>query len=293
MVKRCFTILIVFFFCTTLSACAQVQTVTSSSVEQISSTTPAATEELATAIQTATNTSQNSITEAITAEPDSSTVAYRINGYTNVTYPDNSEVMPGTTFVKTWRLTNAGSATWTPDFKLIFVGGNAMGAKGYILLGKKVAPGDSIEVSLTLTAPSTPDTYVGKWMLQTTDGQNFGLGENGDVAIWAKIVVEKIFTITSAIPVFSTDSYTGACPMTLAVKAQLTANRSGTATYSFVTSLGNSDSYEMSFTDAGTHTSTEYDLIVNTTSDVSVSIYNDEPNHQQFDPVTFSVTCVP
>ncbi|HRI57933.1 MAG TPA: NBR1-Ig-like domain-containing protein, partial [Anaerolineae bacterium] len=46
----------------------------------------------------------------------------------DVTIPDGTEVVAGTTFVKIWRLRNSGTSTWGPGYTLEHVDGPAFGA---------------------------------------------------------------------------------------------------------------------------------------------------------------------
>ncbi len=106
----------------------------------------------------------------------------------DVTVPDGTMFAPGASFVKTWRLRNAGSCTWTPDYSLVFRGGNAMGASGVVYLNSTVYPGQNVDVSVTLTAPAAAGTYEGLWSLRSPNGVLFALGDNADVSFWVKIV---------------------------------------------------------------------------------------------------------
>jgi hypothetical protein len=106
----------------------------------------------------------------------------------DVTIPDNTEIEPGATFVKTWRLQNAGSCTWTTGYALVFAGGDAMGAPASIPLGGSVSPGQTVDLSVTLTAPAAGGTYRGDWKLRNAAGVSFGLVD-GSKAFWAQIKV--------------------------------------------------------------------------------------------------------
>lgn len=218
---------------------------------------------------------------------------YRISAVKDITYPDNTVVKPNESFVKTWRLTNGGTGTWTSNFRLVFVSGDAMSGPASTVIGKAVAPGESIDVSVTLKAPATAGkTYQGKWMLQTESGASFGLGTNADAAFWVLIKVDQNFVITSAVVAASPSSYSGACPTNIVFTANITATASGKATYYFVTSLGNSSTYELPFTAAGTVTTGTYTVAVDSSQTVTASVYNDYPNHQQFGTTSVVVDCI-
>ena len=106
----------------------------------------------------------------------------------DVTYPDNTEVAVGTTFVKTWRITNNGSCTWTSGYAVVFYSGDAMsGPASSQLTTGTVAPGNYIDISVTLKAPDTAGTYRGDWMLRNSAGALFGIGDRAEKSFWVQI----------------------------------------------------------------------------------------------------------
>ncbi len=126
----------------------------------------------------------------------------RASFVSDVTFPDNSELAPGTTFVKTWRIRNNGSCTWTSSYALVFVSGAAMSGPAsvqFINAGATVAPGSTVDVSVTLTAPATPDTYRGDWKLRNAAGATFGIGDNAEKSFWVQIKVVSPKTPTPSV----------------------------------------------------------------------------------------------
>lgn len=107
----------------------------------------------------------------------------------DVTIPDGTQYAPGTKFTKTWRLKNVGQATWTTNYDLVFVSGNAMDGKAAIPLASSVKPGETIDVSVELKAPEKEGNYAGYWMLRNDQDKLFGLGENANSSFWVKIEV--------------------------------------------------------------------------------------------------------
>ncbi len=121
----------------------------------------------------------------------------RGNFVTDVTYPDNTEVAAGATFVKTWRLRNNGSCTWNSGYSLVFDSGDAMnGPASTQLTTGTVPPGQEIDVSVTLKAPDTAKTYQGFWKLRNGSGAVFGIGANAQTAFWVKVKVINPVTPT-------------------------------------------------------------------------------------------------
>lgn len=100
----------------------------------------------------------------------------------DVTMNDNNMksppfVKPGAGFVKTWRVENTGTCTWTPDYRFVYAYGNVVDAQmgGRPLnIPSNVAPGQMIDLSVTLIAPTDPLTYQGFWQIENENGRSFG-----------------------------------------------------------------------------------------------------------------------
>lgn len=108
----------------------------------------------------------------------------------DVNYPDKTNVLPGTSFTKTWRLQNSGSCTWTSDYSVVYVQGDRMSAPDLNpVTSGTVASGAQVDVSMPLVAPAVPGTYRGDFMLRAPDGTRFGIGPAGNSVFWVEIVV--------------------------------------------------------------------------------------------------------
>jgi hypothetical protein len=98
---------------------------------------------------------------------------YGLTFVSDVTIPDNTQMDPGETFTKTWKVQNSGSCAWDAGFKFQSSGGNAMGATAFTL-PSSVASGATYDISVPMTAPSTAGTVRGNWRMSTAAGQFFG-----------------------------------------------------------------------------------------------------------------------
>ncbi|MBI3161998.1 MAG: hypothetical protein HYZ23_05795 [Chloroflexi bacterium] len=107
----------------------------------------------------------------------------------DVTYPDGSPVMRGSSFVKTWKIKNTGECAWTTSYALVFSSGDSMNGPSAVNLERKVNPGETIEVSAKLTAPNKDGHYRGYWKLRNGNGMLFGFGEDADTAFWVDVNV--------------------------------------------------------------------------------------------------------
>jgi hypothetical protein len=109
----------------------------------------------------------------------------------DVTIPDGTKLSTNEVFTKTWRLQNRGTCTWTPDYMLVYTSGSPMGLTTAVRLNGYVAPGQTIDVSVTLTAPASAGNYVGYWMLRNPSGTLFGAGNKANEAFFVDIKVRQ------------------------------------------------------------------------------------------------------
>ena len=109
----------------------------------------------------------------------------------DVTIPDGTAMGPGEVFTKTWRLQNRGTCTWTSDYWLVFTGGSQMGETLAVRLPGRVAPGQTVDVSVPLTAPNSLGRQVGYWMLRNPNGALFGYGDKAEKSFYVDIKVAK------------------------------------------------------------------------------------------------------
>src|SRR5215207_4326258 len=94
----------------------------------------------------------------------------------DVNVPPGTVMLPGQTFTKTWRLKNLGPCTWTTAYSLVYYSGDVMGAPYSAGLTQSVGVGETVDISINMTAPNAPGSYRGYWMFMNASGQNFGLG---------------------------------------------------------------------------------------------------------------------
>lgn len=86
----------------------------------------------------------------------------------DVTVPDGTTFLPGATFTKTWRLKNAGTCTWS-GYSLVFDSGELMGGTSPTPIGT-VSPGQEVDISVNLTAPTANGSYRGYWRVRNASG---------------------------------------------------------------------------------------------------------------------------
>ncbi len=91
----------------------------------------------------------------------------------DVTIPDNTILEPGEAFTKTWRLKNIGTCTWDSGYLVSYIWGATMSQQpGYWIVqpGESVAPGQSINISVGMTAPMAKGNYQSFWGLREENG---------------------------------------------------------------------------------------------------------------------------
>lgn len=136
------------------------------------------------AMPTETSTPTESPTPTVSVTPAGTSTAtsvgaaptascYGMTYVSDVTIPDNTNMSPGEQFTKTWRVRNSGSCAWQAGFNFRFTSGEAMGGST-VALQNAVQPGSETNLSVQMTAPSTPGTYRSNWRMTTASGTFFG-----------------------------------------------------------------------------------------------------------------------
>jgi len=87
------------------------------------------------------------------------------------TVKDGSTYAAGATFTKSWSLQNDGKCTWDSTYALVFISGDSLnGVASKPLTTGKVAPGDTIQITVDLTAPNKSGTFHGNWGVRNQAG---------------------------------------------------------------------------------------------------------------------------
>lgn len=144
----------------------------------------------------------------------------------DVTIPDGTILLPGDTFIKTWKFKNTGKCEWEEDYLVVFVEGNDMdGDAAY--LDTTVAVNKKGDVSVVLTAPDEEGTYYGYWQLADQDGYLFG-----DLAYVEIVVSEDATSTPTPTPTSTlTSTYTPTATQTSTYTPTPTSSETQTSTY--------------------------------------------------------------
>ena len=98
---------------------------------------------------------------------------YRLHWIKDVSVPDFTLMTPGETFTKSWLVSNSGTCAWQLGFRFAFYGGDPMGGSNYTLT-QAVNPGDQMDLSIPMTAPSGTGIIISTWRMSGFNGWFFG-----------------------------------------------------------------------------------------------------------------------
>ncbi len=99
------------------------------------------------------------------------------------TIKDGTNYPPGTTFTKAWTFTNDGACAWDSNYTLVFISGDAMnGIASKPITSTTVAPGQTLQISVDLTAPAKIGAFRGDWGIRNGAGIIF-------IKFWVEIAV--------------------------------------------------------------------------------------------------------
>ncbi len=107
----------------------------------------------------------------------------------DISVADGTLIGAGQDFTKTWRVQNVGTCSWSDSYSLVFVSGDRMGAPHAVDVPATVNPGQSINLSVDLSAPDEGGEYKGYWKLRDPAGVLFGIGAQAQTAFWVDIRV--------------------------------------------------------------------------------------------------------
>lgn len=139
-------------------------------------------------------------TEApVTSTVPSPTACDRAEFIADVTIPSGTVVMPGETFTKTWRLKNIGTCVWNMSYGLVFYNGDFMTPSTTTFPENNVVVGQTVDISVTLTAPLTAGLHHTNWMISNASGELFGIGPQWNQPFAVNINVSGP-TVTPVLP---------------------------------------------------------------------------------------------
>jgi hypothetical protein len=222
----------------------------------------------------------------------------------DVTIPDGMIVAPGSKFTKTWRVRNDGNCVWDRNYSLTFAQGDSLGAPTNIPLTSSVVPGQSVDFSIDMVAPTTLGNYFSYWRISTPYGGSFGVGGN-DQALIAQITVsdkpERDFGSVSVVYDYTRKPLQGCTDKgaSYTFAATITVNAPGEIEYRWDRNPfdGLIERGKLTFTQAGSKTvyftwSFQTDAVQNIDRWVALTTIVDS-KQTTYDRVTFNFHCTP
>lgn len=175
-------------------------------VPQICALTPTAT-------QIPTNTPQPTATQAatataeVTATTGTGTAAASNDQarWLSQSVTDGTVFTPGQTFTMTWRIQNVGKTTWTTGYRLRYFSGEAFGTAKEIFLDRVVAPNETVDITLQMTAPTKVGKYRSDWVMANESLFNF----NQPVYLEITVATPSTPTVTPTVAATSTSTPQG------------------------------------------------------------------------------------
>lgn len=123
---------------------------------------------------------------------------------TALSIPDGTLVSPNENLTKTWQLKNDSAFSWGIGYKLVFTSGEQMGAPGETDI-PTTAPNQTVDLSISITSPTTSGEHTGYFQLRNPQGTYFG--PKISVKINVRSASSKIIVL-SADPVSPADTGT-------------------------------------------------------------------------------------
>jgi hypothetical protein len=226
----------------------------------------------------------------------------------DVTAPDGAPYQVSTAFVKTWRLKNVGTATWTTGYALVFVKGDAMTTTTSIPLPAAVGPGETTDLSINLITPAKTGRARGFWQLRNAAGALFGIGPAANEPIYVDIfavtdkavsgppVQVKGVTLSAA-----NTAVSAPCPYDLILRGTLDINPNGTGPVTGALEATFADPNfrftspgQAAFNFVGTEPNPfpfAYTLTFVGNVEAQFRMHIQTPNEARSETVTFSLTC--
>jgi hypothetical protein len=158
-------------------------------------------------------------TPSPTQPPPTPAVCDQAQLIASVSVDDGTVFQAGASFTKTWRLKNTGGCIWTSDYALVYNSGDLLPGAQVVALHGNVNPGQTVDLSVDLTAPDQTGVYSEGWVMRNSSGILFGVGSNGSTPLWVRIQVNEktqiayeFISILCAANWVSTDYGTLDCP---------------------------------------------------------------------------------
>lgn len=110
------------------------------------------------------------------APPEASCDRAGAGAILDVTYPDDSRLLPGQPFTKIWRLVNRGSCPWNRDYQVVWFSGDRLGTSSSQPLPARLTPVRAWILQWTCWLPNNPVYIPVTGCCEIRKGNCLGLG---------------------------------------------------------------------------------------------------------------------
>ncbi|MDJ0751920.1 MAG: NBR1-Ig-like domain-containing protein [Ardenticatenaceae bacterium] len=91
--------------------------------------------------------------------------------------PAGSEVLQNEEIIKSWQVQNIGTCSWSSEYQLAPLDKDGVvDLEAAVEIGREIAPGASVELSLTLIAPERLGRWQQRWIMLDDKNTPFGVG---------------------------------------------------------------------------------------------------------------------
>jgi uncharacterized protein YkwD len=152
----------------------------------------------------------------------------------DITIPDNTNVAGGTTFTKTWRIANTGTCVWAPNYTLTHYSEQRMGAPDSVPLAVTY-PGQNLDISVELTAPSATGTYQANFVVKNPAGLIMSIGDDSRLWVIINVTVQGGTSTPSATATAISNTSNTAAPAVTVTGTPPTATATGASSANITT----------------------------------------------------------
>jgi uncharacterized protein YkwD len=198
--------------CSSLFPAGETATPTVAETPVVAATSTTAVEATATAEPSVTPaaTVETTATPQATRPPNAPDCTNNASFVADITIPDNTELVGGEVFTKTWRIMNTGTCSWAADYTLTYYSEERMDAPASVPL-PLTFPGQNADISVELAAPNSIGIHRANFVIKNPAGLIMKI--NDDSRLWLIINVKTTAAATAA-PTSQTPQTTAPSPTT-------------------------------------------------------------------------------
>lgn len=212
---------------------------------------------------------------------------------------DGAVFAPGAAFTKMWQFKNTGSTTWDERYSFVYISGDLMGQNVSVKIPTQVAPNQTVDINVSLTAPAKAGSYKSYWRMINPAGQFFGesvyvlITVSGDGAVASATPGSSSGAVSNVTLSVDNANVSGTCPHTFTFTAGFKLSAGATVTYQL--EGGGFDNLTLPAAQTQEYGAGEYQLTffldIQATGTGWARLHITAPNDVTSNQVSFSMTC--